>query len=80
MTPRRLPVVNGVVSMTIFLLYKFLSFSLQPLKLCHTLPLPSATAADRWVFLEYGEEKNHGKIFNDDHEVLSFARYRMAPT
>ncbi len=55
-------------------------FVLHPLKLRHTLPLPSVTAADRWVFLENKEKENHGKIFNNDHEVLSFARYRMAPT
>ncbi len=37
---------------------------LHPLKLHHTLPLPSETAADMWVFLEHKEEENHGKIFN----------------
>ncbi len=58
-------------------------FLLHPLKLHHTLPLPSATAltaADRSVFLEQMEEHNHGKIFDNDHEVLSFVRYRMAST
>ena len=55
-------------------------FPLHPLKLHHALPLASATAADRWVFPEYKEEENHGKIFNNDREVLSFAQYRMAPT
>ncbi len=55
-------------------------FSLHPLKLHHTLPLPSATAAARWVFPEYREERNHGKIFNNDSEALSFSRYRIDST